>query len=196
MKLLQGWYIYLARGIFAIVLGILLVTDKAQWNTLQYMGMFWLSIGLTSIAWARPRGRRIRWARWSLAAGILGVLAGLIALVRPIATQFMATWVFVALIGALSIITALAHIFGGFRTGPENGSEDGSEDGSHWSWGSYLVGGVQVVLGAIIVIYPFEPTPAARLMVVGWCLITGVLLILDALRLRTRAFSNADDNVG
>ena len=57
MKLLQGWYIYLARGIFAIVLGILLVTDKAQWNTLQYMGMFWLSIGLTSIAWARPPDR-------------------------------------------------------------------------------------------------------------------------------------------
>ena len=187
MKLLQGWYIYLARGIFAIVLGILLVTDKAQWNTLQYMGMFWLSIGLTSIAWARPRGRRIRWARWSLAAGILGVLAGLIALVRPIATQFMATWVFVALIGALSIITGLAHIFGGFR--------HGSEDGAHWSWGSYLVGLVQVALGVIVVIYPFEPIPPVIWMASGWCLITGVLLILDARRLRKHAASNADDDV-
>ena len=37
MKLLQSWYIYLARGIFAIALGILLVSDKARWNTLQYM---------------------------------------------------------------------------------------------------------------------------------------------------------------
>ena len=27
-----------------------------------YMGMFLLSIGLTSIAWARPRGRKVRWA--------------------------------------------------------------------------------------------------------------------------------------
>lgn len=188
MKLLQSWYVYLARGIFAISLGVMLVADKARWNTLQYMGMFWLSIGLTSIAWARPRGSRIKWARWSLVAGILGVLAGLIALVRPIATQFLATWVFVALIGVLSIITGLAHIFGGFRTG--------SEEGAHWSWGSYLVGLVQVVLGAIIVIYPFEPIPPVLWVASGWCLITGVLLILDALRLRARASANADDNLG
>jgi uncharacterized membrane protein HdeD (DUF308 family) len=187
MKFLQRWYVYLARGIFAIALGILLLVEKAHWNTVQYMGMFWLSIGLTSIAWARSRGRSIRWARWSLVAGILGVLAGLIALVRPIAMQFLATWVFMALIGALSIITGLAHIFGGFRTEPE--------DSSHWSWGSYLVGLVQVVMGAIIVIYPFGPTPAARLAGSGWCLITGVLLILDARRLRTRAFPNGGDNL-
>jgi uncharacterized membrane protein HdeD (DUF308 family) len=187
MKFLKHWYVYLARGIFAIILGLLLVVEKAHWNAIQYMGMFWLSIGLTSIAWARSRGRDIRWARWSMVAGILGVLAGLIALARPIVAEFFATWVIVALIGALSIITGLAHIFGGFRAEPENGS--------HWSWGSYLVGGVQVVLGAIIVIYPFEPTPAARLMVVGWCLITGVLLILDAQRLRTRASSNAEDDL-
>jgi uncharacterized membrane protein HdeD (DUF308 family) len=184
MKLLQSWYVYLARGIFAIVLGILLVADKARWNTLQYMGMFWLSIGLTSIAWARPRGSRSKWARWSLLAGILGLLAGVIALLRPIATQFMATWVFVALIGALSIITGLTHIFGGFSTG--------SEDRGHWSWGSLLVGLVQVVLGVIVVIYPFEPIPPVLWLVSGWCLITGVLLILDARRLRVRAPSDGD----
>ena len=35
----------------------------------------------------------------------------------------------------------------------------------------------------------------ARLMVVGWCLITGALLILDALRLRARASSDADGDL-
>ena len=179
MKLLQSWYVHLARGILAIALGILLFAGRAQWNMLQYMGMFWLSIGLTSIAWARARGRRIRWARWSLAAGILGVVAGVIALVRPIATQFVATWVFVALVGALSILTGLAHILGGFRTG--------SEAGTHWSWGSYLVGAVQVMLGVIIVIYPFEPIPPVLWTASVWCLLTGVLLILDARRLRAHA---------
>jgi uncharacterized membrane protein HdeD (DUF308 family) len=187
MKFLQQWYVYLARGIFAIVLGILLVAGRAQWNTLQYIGMFWLSIGLTSIAWARPSGSRIKWARWSLVAGILGVLAGLIALVRPIATQFIATWVFVALIGVLSILTGLTHIFGGFRTG--------SEDRTHWSWGSFLVGLVQVVLGVIVVIYPFEPIPPVLWLVSGWCLVTGVLLTLDALRLRARASSDRDGDL-
>ena len=187
MKFLQQWYVYLARGIFAIVLGILLVADKARWNTLQYMGMFWLSIGLTSIAWAQPRGSRSKWARWSLVAGILGVLAGTIALLRPIATQYVSTWVFVALIGILSILTGLTHIFGGFSTA--------SEDRGHWSWGSYLVGGVQVVLGVIVVIYPFEPIPPVLWLVSGWCLLTGVLLTLDALRLRARASADGDGDL-
>ena len=128
MKALQSWYIYLARGVFAIALGILLVADKGRRITLQYKAMFWLNTDLTSIAWARLRGSRIKWARWSLVGGILGLLTGLIALLRPIAVQFVATWVFVSLIGVLSIITGLAHIFGGFRAG--------SEDGRHWSWGS------------------------------------------------------------
>ena len=187
MKFLQQWYVYLARGIFALILGILLVAGRGQWNALQYIGMFWLSIGLTSIAWARPRGRRIRWARWSLVAGILGVLAGLVALVRPIATQYMSTWVFVALIGVLSIITGLAHIFGGFSTG--------FEDRGHWSWGSFLVGLVQVGLGVIVVIYPFEPIPPVLWLASGWCLITGVLLVLDALRLRARSSSDRDGDL-
>ena len=50
MKLLQHWYVYLARGIFALVLGILLVAGRGQWNTLQYIGMFWLSICLASLS--------------------------------------------------------------------------------------------------------------------------------------------------
>ena len=86
-------------------------------------GMFWLSIGLTSIAPARARGRRIRWARWSLAASILGV-----------------------------------------------------------------------VTAVIVVIYPFEPIPPALWAASGWCPLTGVLLILDARRLR--AYARGDGAAG
>jgi uncharacterized membrane protein HdeD (DUF308 family) len=181
MKWLQSWYAYSARGALALLLGVLLLVERAHWNIIQYMGLFWLSIGLTSIAWARAQsdGTVPGRDRWALVAGILGVVAGSLALMRPIAARFLATWVIVASIGVLSILTGLVHILGGFRIA--------SGDRSHWSWGSYLVGLVQVALGLIVIIYPFGPTPAARLIVSGWCLITGLLLLLDARRLRADA---------
>ena len=95
------------------------------------MGIFWLTIGLTSIAWARSRGKDIRLARWSLVAGILGVFAGMIALLRPLLANYFSAWAIVSLLGALIIITGLLHIIGGFRIG--------SVYGSQWAWGSYMV---------------------------------------------------------
>ena len=185
MKSLQGWYIYLFRGVFAIILGILLFTQRAQWNVIQYMGLFWLTIGLTNIAWARSERREKRLARWSLIAGILEIVAGVIALLRPLLAVYFSTLAIVLLLGVLVIITGILHIFGGFRIG--------SAYGSHWAWGSYLVGFLQVILGLIVLIYPWEPVPVVWLIASIWCIITGILLLLDARRLRTQAILDKEN---
>jgi uncharacterized membrane protein HdeD (DUF308 family) len=179
MKSLQGWYIYLFRGVFAIILGALLFTQRAKWNVIQYMGLFWLTTGLTNIAWARSRGRELGLACWSLVAGILGVIAGMIALLRPLLAIYFSTLAIVLLLGVLVIITGILHIFGGFRIS--------STFGSQWAWGSYLVGFVQVILGTVVLIYPWEPVPAVWVIAGTWCIITGILLLFDARRLRTQA---------
>ena len=179
MKSLQSWYLYVIRGVFAILLGILLFTERAQWSAIQYMGIFWLTIGLTNISWARTRGREIHLARWSLVAGILGVFAGVIALLRPVLAVYFSSWAIALLLGVLVILTGLLHIFGGFRIS--------SAYGSQWAWGSYLVGFVQVILGTIVLIYPWEPVPVVWLIAGGWCIITGILLLFDARRLRSLA---------
>ena len=176
MKVFQAWYIYIIRGVFAIVLGVLLLTQRAMWNVVQYMGMFWLTLGLTNIAWARSRGREIHLAHWSLVAGILGVAAGVIALLRPLLGYYFSNLTIVLLLGALVILTGLLHIFGGFRIS--------STYGSQWAWGSYLVGIVQVILGIVVIIYPWEPIPIVLMIASIWCLLTGILLLFDARRLR------------
>jgi len=181
MKSLQSWYLYVIRGVFAIVLGILLLTERAQWSAVQYMGIFWLTIGLTNISWARSKGREIHLARWSMIAGILSVIAGVIALLRPLLATYFNSWTIALLLGVLVILTGLLHIFGGFRIS--------SEYGSQWAWGSYLVGFVQVFLGAIVLIYPWEPIPVVWSIAGGWCIITGILLLFDARRLRARTIS-------
>ena len=179
MKSLQSWYIYLFRGVFAIILGVLLLTQRGQWNVVQYMGLFWLTVGLTNIAWERSRSREIGLARWSMVAGILGVIAGTIALFRPLLALYFSNLVIALLLGVLVIFTGLLHIFGGFRIS--------SAYGTQWAWGSYLVGIVQVILGLIVVIYPWEPIPIVWWIASLWCIITGILLLFDARRLRTQA---------
>ena len=181
MKSLQSWYLYVIRGVFAILLGILLFTERAQWSAVQYMGIFWLTIGLTNISWARTKGREIHLARWSMVAGILGVFAGVIALLRPLLAIYFSTWAIVLLLGFLVILTGLLHIFGGFRIS--------SAYGSQWAWGSYLIGFVQVILGIFVLMFPWEPVPAVWVIAGSWCIITGILLLLDARRLRTQAMS-------
>lgn len=143
------------------------------------MGIFWLTIGFTNIAWARSKGREIRLAGWSLFAGILGVIAGIIALLRPLLATYFSTLTIVLLLGSLVIITGLLHIFGGFRIS--------SAYGPQWAWGSYLIGSVQVILGTIVLIYPWEPIPIVLLITSIWCIITGILLLIDARRLRILA---------
>jgi hypothetical protein len=58
------------------------------------------------------------------------------------------------------------------------------------TWGSYLLGSVQVLLGVVALTSPWEPIPVAWLIASGWCLITGLLMVLDARRLRARAYSD------
>jgi uncharacterized membrane protein HdeD (DUF308 family) len=152
------------------------------------MGLFWLTTGLTNIAWARTRGREIHLTRWAMVAGILGSIAGVIALLRPMLASYFSNLGTVLLLGVLVIITGILHIFGGFRIS--------SAYGSQWAWGSYLVGSVQVVLGSIVLIYPWEPIPVVWLIAGAWCIITGILLLLDARRLRTQGLIAEDKTDG
>jgi uncharacterized membrane protein HdeD (DUF308 family) len=185
MKFLQNWYIFIFRGVLAIVLGILLLTQRAQWNVVQYMGIFWLTTGLTNIAWVRSKGREANLARWAIVAGILEITAGVIALLRPLLANYFSILTIVLLLGVLVIITGLLHIFGGFRIS--------SAYGSQWAWGSYLIGSVQLLLGLIVLIYPWEPIPIVLLITSIWCIITGFLLLIDARLKRNQAILDKEE---
>jgi uncharacterized membrane protein HdeD (DUF308 family) len=155
MKSLQGWHIYLIRGVFALILGTLLFTQRAQWNVVQYMGIFWLTIGLTSIVWACSRGKDIRLARWSLLL---------------VSWEYCRCDRFIATI-ASQLFFNLGNSFA-FRS-----FNNHYRSSSHY-WriqnrlglrlpvglGSYMVGFVQVILGLIVIIYPWEPIWAVWLM--------------------------------
>ena len=180
------FWVTLARGIFAISLGLALFVDPDKTGPMlaNFVGMYWLVSGILSIRWGAS-GERARGL--PLVAGVVGVLAGIAVLTRNVSLGLISEIAVLYLLGTVILLTGVLHMVGGFRTG-----EDRSRQ---WSWGSFLLGLFEIVLGAMVIIEPFERGRIVNIAVGAWAFIAGALLIGGALRIRAQALraSGSDD---
>lgn len=152
----MAFWITLLRGMLAITLGVALVLqpDKARPMLVNFMGMFWLVSGIVSLRWG-VHGERARGL--SLLAGATGVLAG-VGMLSPTFTRGMVGEdVLLSVLGLIILLTGLMHVFGGFRTGPEETSLFSQK--RKWSWTASLLGLFEMVLGLMLVIAPLQRGP-------------------------------------
>ena len=173
------FWITLVRGIMAITLGLVLwiQPQKARPFLITSMGIFWLVSGVMSIRWGLS-GKRTR--GFPLLAGIVGVLAGLAALSRrfELLDTLVSDVLAITVLGIAILLTGLMHMLGGFRTG-----EDASRERS---WTSFLMGLFEFIMGGMLIIEPMRQGTLIYLGVSTWAIIGGVILIGDALRLRSK----------
>jgi uncharacterized membrane protein HdeD (DUF308 family) len=176
-KHLVAFWVTILRGILATLLGIALIfqPDKTRPMLVNFMGMFWLASGIMSLRWGAS-GQRAR--RRSLAAGVIGIIGGLIVLTRELARDFLDDRVVVYILGAVIVLTGLIHVFGGFRVGEETERQR--------SWTSLLLGIFEIVLGALLLTSPTEPGPGIFIAASIWAFIGGFMLFGDALRQRAK----------
>ena len=183
----MAFWITLIRGMLAIALGVALVfqPDKARPMLVSFMGMFWLVSGIVSLRWG-VHGERAKGL--SLLAGAAGVLAGTGMLSRRFTMGMVGEDVLLSVVGLIIVLTGLMHIFGGFRTGPEETnllSRSRSRIRPRaWSWTAFLLGLFEIVLGVILVISPMDRGPVIYFVASVWALVGGTILIGNALRLR------------
>lgn len=172
------FWVTLLRGLLAITLGIILVfyPEKTRWMLGNFMGMFWFAGGVISLRWGAG-GERSKGA--ALAAGIIGILAGVLMLSRTLATAWVAENIVFTVVGLIIILTGLLHMFGGFK------QEEGSN--RRWSWSGFLLGLFEVVLGVVIVAEPLQRSRLLFTIATIWALIGGFILIGDALRTRRQS---------
>ena len=81
----------------------------------------------------------------------------------------------VRILGALALFVGLINIFGGFRT-PEMTREQ--------SVGRLILGVFEVGLGVVLIIID-ALGPLSKLLAGGWAFIGGIVLIIQALQMRT-----------
>jgi uncharacterized membrane protein HdeD (DUF308 family) len=114
------WWLVLLRGIAVGILGCLLLTRPAitVLVIVQFMGIYWLVDGIFTLA-RSIRGRKTHknWG-WGIFVGVLGMLAGLVVLSRPLASAILTQLFLVYFLGITAIVSGITSIITGFPVLP------------------------------------------------------------------------------
>lgn len=171
--LARVWWAFVLRGVLAILFGVLAFLNVAL-AAIALVALFaaWAIIdGVTGlIAGWRTRGQDRNWW-WSVVEGLLGIAAGIIAVLLP-ATAAVAL---VLVIGAWAVITGALEIYGAIKLRAQI-------SGELWL---VLAGIGSILFGLLLFIFPTMGVVTLTWLIGGFALVFGVLLIMLGLRLRT-----------
>jgi uncharacterized membrane protein HdeD (DUF308 family) len=168
----RTWWLLVMRGIAAITFGVLSLLWPGL--TLLVMALLWgayvLVDGLLSLLHAfKLRGRGLSVALWSL-VGVLGVSAGVLAFIWPGLTAF----VLLTLIAAWAIVVGALQLAAAWRLRRQIRGE----------WLLALSGALSLAFGALLVLQPQTGAVAVVVLVAGYAIAFGVLLMALGWRLR------------
>ena len=163
----RNWWVLAIRGVVAVLFGICAFIWPGL--TIAVLVLLWGAFALVDGIFAIVSGASSRW--WSLVAfGVLGVIAGLVALFMPGITAFALLMV----IAAWAIVRGVLDIVAAIQLRRELTGE----------WLLALGGVASIVFGILIVMFPLSGALAVVWLIGLQALIVGVVLIALAFRLR------------
>jgi uncharacterized membrane protein HdeD (DUF308 family) len=159
-------WVGVAQAIAGIVIGLLLLFAPGASAVLivQLVGLWWLIAGivsLVSLAWDRKL-----WG-WTVASGLLGIVAGLAIIRHPLWTTVIvesALFVFLGGIGVSLGVTLIARAVSGR------------------DWGVGILGVVDVVIGLLLLFNPLTGVIALPILLGLLALIGGIAALVIAIR--------------
>ncbi|HEY2389336.1 MAG TPA: DUF308 domain-containing protein [Candidatus Binatia bacterium] len=170
--LAHNWSLVLLRGLAGIVFGILtLLAPGISLAVLVLLyGAYALADGLLSLLAAmRPRGSERSGAM--LVYGVVGIGAGVVALLWPAITAFALVY----LIAAWALVTGVVEVAAAVRLRKVIANE----------WLLAVSGLLSVGLGVLLMLYPISGALVLVLWVGAYALVSGVVLTVLAFRLHS-----------
>jgi uncharacterized membrane protein HdeD (DUF308 family) len=180
----HNWGWFMLRGVLALLLGVgaIVFPGSAVFAFTMVFAAYCFVDGVASLV-AGVRGASEPGHRWGalVFSGIVGVLIGLLILVMPIVSTVIYASLILLLLAGWSIITGVLEIVAAIRLRKEIEGE--------WLLG--ISGAISVLFGIAIFVL-ILPYPAASILSAGWLIAffafgTGIVLIAQAMRLRSRA---------
>lgn len=177
-----GWIA--VRGVLAVIFGLLAVAWPiiTVWTLSMVWGVFALTDGLFafSTGW-RLHKKGIRWWPY-LAFGMIGVLAGLVAIIWPGITAL----VLVFIIGFWAALGGVSQIAAAIRLRKEIDDE----------WFLVLSGLLGLIFGLLLLFRPLDGAVAIAWIVGFYAIFTGILLVMLALKIRASKDSSSPPSPG
>jgi uncharacterized membrane protein HdeD (DUF308 family) len=172
------------RGVLALLLGIGAITFplSAVFAFTMVFAAYCFVDGIASLV-AGIHGGREPGHRWGalVFSGIIGILIGILFLLMPLVATITYAFIVLVMLAAWAIITGILEIAVAIRLRREIEGE--------WLLG--LSGAISVLLGIGVIVLVI-PYPAASILSAAWLIAffavgTGIVLVMQSLRLRSRA---------
>lgn len=172
MSLARNWWVFLIRGILAVIFGVAtwFFPATAFLSLVIVFGAFALVDGVFAIVSAFTSNAKSENWWWLIFEGIVGIFVGILTIVQPAAMG--EAWLL--LIAAWAIVTGVFEIITAIRLRKVI-------EGELWL---VLSGLASVAFGVLVLVYPQLGVAAIGIIVGVYALIFGILLIMLALRLR------------
>ena len=160
------WWLVLIEGIFAVIIGISLISAPAMTIAIivQVLGLYWLLGGILAIVSIFIN--KTNWG-WKLVGGLLGILAGILVLRHPLWSTVLVPATVVVVIGIGGIIIGLTDLVRAFKGA---------------GWGTGVLGVLSLVLGIILLLNPVAAAFASSTVVGILAIAGGIMAIIMAFR--------------
>jgi uncharacterized membrane protein HdeD (DUF308 family) len=168
----RTWWVFLVGGIAAVVFGLLAFAKPvAAWFVVAtFFAASILVEGVFSVAGSIQHRDKDGW--WiMLLIGVLGVLVGGYALLNPMVSMAA----FILLVAFQAIMLGVFLVMLGYKVRAVTERE----------WILYLTGALSVLFGILIIANPGIGGLSVILMIASWAIVTGILKILFAFRVRS-----------
>jgi uncharacterized membrane protein HdeD (DUF308 family) len=173
----RRWHLVVLRGVVAVLFGILAIAwpEITVLSLALLFGVYTLLDGITSIVMGIGQGTdRV----YMITLGVLGVVAGAIALIWPQITVI----VLLVIIAVWAIFAGVMQIAAAIRLRKVIRNE----------WFLAVSGIVALVLGLLLIVQPAEGAIALVIAIATFAIAWGVILVVLGFRLRTLAGASAD----
>jgi uncharacterized membrane protein HdeD (DUF308 family) len=180
----HNWSWFMLRGVLALLLGVgaIIFPLNAVFAFTMVFAAYCFVDGIASLV-AGVRGAREPGHRWGalVFSGIVGILIGILFLLAPLVATLTYSIVILVMLATWAIVTGALEIVAAVRLRREMEGE--------WLLG--ISGAISVLLGIGIIAFAI-PNPAASILSAAWLIAlfafgTGLVLVTQALRLRSRA---------
>jgi uncharacterized membrane protein HdeD (DUF308 family) len=173
LELSRTWWMLAVRGVAAVIFGLLaLIWPQITLLALVLVfGAYALVDGVFSLV-AAARGRELAGGSrgWLILEGLLGIAAGIVAIVWPDITALALLWV----IAAWAVVTGVLEIVAAIRLRRVLDNE----------WLLIVAGALSVVFGLILIIWPGSGAIGLVWLIGIYAIAFGIVLLGLALRLR------------